>query len=114
MKTKIFLAALIGLAVLFAGCTQYSPSPGTTGNGTFVTISNFSFSPSTITTSVGGTVAWVNNDSFQHTIISDSGTELNSNLLPVGQTFSHTFNSAGTYAYHCGIHPSMKGTIIVQ
>ncbi|HTZ41834.1 MAG TPA: plastocyanin/azurin family copper-binding protein [Candidatus Omnitrophota bacterium] len=34
--------------------------------------------------------------------------------MPGGGTYSHTFAAAGTYSYHCSIHPSMKGTIIVQ
>jgi plastocyanin len=29
-------------------------------------------------------------------------------------SYQFTFTQAGIYSYHCTIHPSMKGTIIVQ
>ena len=31
-----------------------------------------------------------------------------------GATVSNTFNGAGTFAYHCTIHPFMKGTVTVN
>ena len=41
--------------------------------------------------------------------------ELNSgNIAPSGGMFAHTFNTAGTYPYHCSIHNVMKGTVIVD
>lgn len=39
------------------------------------------------------------------------GPELSSPVLSSGQTYSHTFRTAGVFRYHCGVHPSMKGTI---
>ena len=42
-----------------------------------------------------------------------TGKELGSSVLSTGQTYSHTFNTAGAFHYHCGVHPSMKGTITV-
>lgn len=103
------------------GGAQGLPSNGTGGSGQGtvqpatheVIISNFAFSPSELTIKTGDTVAWTNNDSATHTITSDSGGELSGNV-PQGQAYSHTFNSAGTYAYHCSIHTSMKGTITVE
>jgi len=67
-----------------------------------------------LTIKEGDTVVWTNMDSMSHTIKSDSGSELSSNSLSNGQTYSHTFNSVGTFNYHCSIHPSMKAKIIVQ
>jgi plastocyanin len=77
-------------------------------------ISGFAFNPATLTVSKGATVTWINDDSATHTIVSDSGSVLSSSSLGRGDAFSHTFSEAGTFAYHCGIHRSMKGTIIVQ
>jgi plastocyanin len=79
-----------------------------------VEISNFAFSPSTLTINVGDTVIWTNLDSVSHTITSDIGGELSSSTFGNGQTYSHYFTAAGIYDYHCSIHTSMKGEIVVQ
>lgn len=85
---------------------------GTTGNN--IELKGFAFSPNTLTISVGETVTWTNKDSASHTITSDSGNELGSSSMGNGQTYLHTFSTAGTYAYHCSIHSTMKGRIVVQ
>lgn len=95
--------------------TNIPSSPGSSGSSTHdIAISNFAFSPSTLTISSGDTVIWTNMDSMSHTVTSDSGSELSSSTISNGATYSHTFNTAGTYSYHCSIHTTMKGTIIVQ
>ena len=35
-----------------------------------------------------------------------------SGSLATGKTYSHTFDTAGTFAYHCGIHPTMKAQVV--
>ncbi len=87
--------------------------PSDTFTGTIV-ISGSSFSPSTVTVSVGTTVTWRNDDVIVHTVTSDTGTELASSLLGQGDTYSHRFTTAGTYPYHCTQHPVMRGTVIVE
>jgi plastocyanin len=72
----------------------------------------FSFSPSMLTIKVGTTVTWTNNSSAPHTVTSDSGA-FNGSLGGSGATFSFTFTRAGTFSYHCSIHPYMKATITV-
>jgi len=96
--------------------TTSNPGSGTslTGMKYDVNIMNFAFSPQTLTITQGGTVIWTNSDSATHAIISDSGSEINSGNLATGISYSHTFTTPGTYTYHCSIHPSMTGTIIVQ
>jgi plastocyanin len=42
-----------------------------------------------------------------------TGPELSSPILSTGQTYSHTFSTAGVFDYHCGVHPTMKATITV-
>lgn len=79
-----------------------------------IDIAGFAFAPSTLNVKVGDVVIWTNSDSVNHRIISDSGTELQSSSMANGQTYTHTFSTAGTFAYHCSIHPTMKGTIIVS
>jgi len=63
---------------------------------------------------VGTTVTWTNKDAVAHTVTSDDGTSFNSGNLANGQTLSFTFNTPGSWTYHCAIHPSMKGTITVS
>jgi len=82
--------------------------------GVTVTISNFSFNSSVLTVKPGTAVTWVNNDSVPHTITSDSGSLLHSETLSQGKSFSFTFNTPGTYSYHCSIHPGMQGEVIVS
>ena len=78
-----------------------------------VTLSGFAFSPATVTVPAGTKVTWTNKDSTTHTVTSNTGA-FDSGNVPVGGTFSFTFSRAGTFQYHCNIHPSMTGKIIVQ
>lgn len=111
MKIIAILAILV-VTVLIAGCTQPSPSP--TGNTNTVTIKSFAFNPSTLTVSAGTTVTWTNEDPTIHTVTSDSSNELDSGQIPSGQSYSHTFNTPGTFSYHCSIHTSMKAQVVVE
>jgi plastocyanin len=82
-----------------------------------VDIKSFAFDPKTIAITKGDTVVWTNMDAAPHRVISDIGsvkTELDSQTLAKGDSYSHTFSELGTYAYHCSIHTSMKGEIIVD
>ena len=81
---------------------------------TEVTIDNFSFSPNTLTLTVGTTVTWINHDNVPHVVSSADNQFKKSTVLKTGQTFSHTFMATGTYSYFCSIHPRMTGKIIVK
>ena len=102
------------------GTTPTATTPA--GNGHAVTITtdssgNFAFSPATLTVKVGTTVTWTNMTQAPHTVTSDDGKSFDSGIatpIPAsGGTFSFTFKQAGTFGYHCQIHPFMKATIIV-
>ena len=115
-KLVILCIVLLAIAALSA-CTRQAPPttnppPGQSQNS--VTISNFAFTPSELKVKVGDTVTWTNKDSAPHTVTSDSGSELASQSLSKGQTYSHTFSQAGTYSYHCSIHTGMKAKVIVE
>ena len=69
--------------------------------------------PTSLTVKAGYTVTWTNNDSFAHHLVGDNG-EFDSGDMAGGGTFSFTFATPGTVAYHCSIHPTMKGTVTVQ
>jgi plastocyanin len=97
---------------------QTSPPPvSTTGSGfkpgPDISIENFAFSPDTVTIAIGTTVTWKNKDSVNHTVTSQTGV-FDSGTLSNGGSFSFTFTQAGTFEYHCSIHTSMHGTVIVQ
>ncbi len=78
-----------------------------------VTILNFQFTPPKMTVPVGTTVRWTNQDGPTHTVTSDTAGIFDSGDLATGKSFSFTFNTPGTFAYHCAIHPTMMGTIVV-
>ena len=78
-----------------------------------VEIKNFMFAPMTLTVPVGTTVTWKFDDAASHTVAADDNS-FSSSPMSNGQTYTHTFSSAGTVKYHCSIHPFMTGTIVVQ
>jgi plastocyanin len=73
----------------------------------------YAFTPATVFVHVGDGVAWTNTTDAPHTVTSDSGSELDSSTLNEDATFNHTFNTAGTFAYHCTVHGYMHGTVEV-
>jgi LPXTG-motif cell wall-anchored protein len=80
---------------------------------TGVTISDFQFAPASATVNVGDTVTWTNNGPTPHSATSSSGV-FDTGIMDAGQSGSHTFTEAGTFAYICTPHPNMHGTIVVQ
>lgn len=78
-----------------------------------IDIQGFAFNPPQLEISAGTTVTWTNNDSATHTVTADDGS-FDSGNLDTGATFSQTFDTPGTYTYHCNIHPSMTATIVVN
>jgi plastocyanin len=111
------------------GTTPTATTAGTTptattaaSNGQAVTITtdssgSFAFSPATLTVKVGTKVTWTNMTQAGHTVTSDDGKSFDSGISnPIaasGGTYSFTFTKAGTFPYHCQIHPFMKATITV-
>lgn len=134
-KTKSFLFLSLSAVFFLTGCgvqqtVSYPnlavPAPVTTSPSTpvapatsetiqtqSITISNFTFSPSTLEVAAGTTVTWTNNDSAPHTIVT-ADKLISSPTLKTSESFTFKFDTAGTYSYSCGIHPSMKGEVIVK
>jgi plastocyanin len=80
-----------------------------------VTIDNYTFSPGAPTVPVGTTVTWTNRDFDVHTVTADdTPPTFKSAGLDTDDSFSFTFKKAGTYSYHCSLHPHMTGKIVVQ
>ena len=72
------------------------------------------FAPPQISIPKGSAVSWVNNDNIEHTVTIDQGNGPRSGNIAPGVTYSYTFETAGSFQYHCDIHRSMRGTIVVQ
>lgn len=89
------------------------PAALTTGETYYVDITNFAFRMASLAINVGDSVVWTNTDSAPHSVTSDSGMELNSAQLAKGESYSHTFNTEGTFNYHCSLHSNMRGKIVV-
>jgi len=106
--------AILLVMVLALGCTGYGGGGGEKEAGpNEVVISDFSYSPQEVTVEAGTTVTWRNEDGVAHTVTADQG-GFNSGNIEGGSEFTHTFSQAGEYPYHCEIHPSMKGKVVVQ
>ena len=76
-----------------------------------MSIQSFAFSPGTVTILKGDTVIWTNNDTTAHTVTFADGGSSNLNH---GDIYTKTFVDTGTFDYHCSIHPSMTGKVVVQ
>ena len=78
-----------------------------------VTIDNFAFAPAAITVKAGTAVTWTNKDEEPHSVVSTDEPMRSPTLAGQDNTFTHTFTKPGRYAYNCGIHPFMHGTVEV-
>jgi|ERR1035437_9566531 plastocyanin len=91
----------------------YTKTSTTSQGANEVFIQGMAFSPVTLTVTTGTAVKWTNKDGVNHTVTSDNALFDSGNIATNG-TYSYTFNNAGTFTYHCSIHPTMKATIIVN
>jgi plastocyanin len=91
-----------------AQCASVSIPQGAVGKG------SAAYGVNPLDVPVNTQVTWTNNDSVPHTVTADDGS-FDSGTLQPGQTFSHTFTSAGKVTYHCAIHgqASMNGSVQV-
>ncbi len=95
-----------------APASPLSPAGSSSENKTSeIAIKNFAFNPDKLKIKAGATVKWTNQDSVPHQIKAGS---FNSDVLGTGDSFEFRFSQPGSYDYACGIHPSMKGNIIVE
>jgi len=118
-RILILIAIVTGLA---AGCSSNSssssPSSPTPSADVTITIQgnrgNQSFSPEPATMRAGQSVAWRNADSITHNATQDANRFATPNLGAGVTSSPVTMSTAGTFTYHCTIHPGMIGTLVVQ
>jgi plastocyanin len=96
-----------------APAAEAACSEGSAAGEVSVAIADFAFNPADISASVGQTITFTNNDSAPHTATLDDDSCGTANLND-GDSGGLTFAAAGTYPFHCAIHPNMKGTITIS
>lgn len=121
-RNLIGIAFLTAILINLNSCSKSAMNNmyGTGGTGTKggpgtneVWIQGMAFDPPTITVNEGTTITWTNKDAITHTVTSDSGL-FNSGNIAASGTFTHMFATAGSYPYHCSIHPYMTATVVVK
>ena len=119
-KISFFAATALALVMAWSlsSCSSKSNPTSSGGGGNpppanMVDISGSAFNPGTISVKAGTTVTWTNKDNVSLTVTSDNGAFTSSGTLGNGATYQFMFATAGSYLYHCAIHPSMTGTVTV-
>src|SRR5262245_43770246 len=109
------LMAAAAIAIPAVGLARMLGSQDVGAADVAVTIMNFAFQPTPRTIPLGTTVVWTNQDTAPHTATSDPGSAFtfDTGMLQKGQAGRVTFTMAGTFAYHCTVHPNMHGSITV-
>ena len=114
------LLAVLALSGLSCGDDDKNPTNPGGGGGADVTITingmngSNSYSPSPDTVDVGQTVAWHNADATTHTATAN-GAAFNTGNISGGSTSAAiTMSTPGSFPYHCSIHPTMTGTLVVM
>jgi len=113
--TLALVAVLFAAFVIPASARDRGDRPDANGARTTVErvrIVDFAFRPRVLDVSRGTRVRWTNTGSVSHTTTSNGGIWDSGSISP-GGTFSRVFRTAGTFRYHCTIHPDMKGKIVV-
>ena len=102
----VLATALLGASVISSARAE-DATPGE------IHIDNFAFTPAEITVAAGTTVKWLNRDDIPHTVV-EKGLTFKSKPMDTDESFTHTFDQAGEFAYFCSLHPHMTGKVIVK
>jgi plastocyanin len=110
------LALVVGLALLATLAVRESdasgPATATASAAKKVSIVNFAFKPGALKVKRGARVAFTNTANTTHT--ATKGGSFDTKGIAPGKTKTVQFNKRGAFAYHCKIHPFMKGKIVVE
>lgn len=119
---SVRLTGALVLGVALAACSDDASSVAGDGTGSTdpvapsVEIERSRFSPVDVTVERGQAVEFTNLDAFDHTVTSrpDGSIEFDSGPFGQDETFTQQFDEPGTHRYFCAIHPTMRGTIVVE
>jgi plastocyanin len=123
-RILLALCAVLALALGLAACgggddngggsTSSTSAASSGGSGEVeIKLQNIQFAPKDTTVKVGQKVKWVNEDSTDHNVTSDSGADFKSDDFGKGSSFEFTPDKAGTIKYECTLHPGMTATLNV-
>jgi plastocyanin len=104
--------ALVALVISMTGGGNASASTAQASAAKTVSIKGFAFHAPSLTVRAGTKVTFHNADSVAHT--ATRGGAFNTGSIPPGMSKAVRFAKKGTFAYHCTIHPDMRGKIIVK
>jgi plastocyanin len=102
---RLIPLVLTALALVLAG-----PAASATTN---VQIKRTGFVPATVTINLNDSVTWKNVDTINHQVVANGG-QFASPILGADKSYTFTFRNSGTFRYHDGLHPSLKGTVTVR
>jgi plastocyanin len=102
---RVILLVAGSLALLLA-------APASSAN-TGVQIKRTGFVPATVTINANDSVTWTNTDTITHQVVANGGSFASPILAP-GKTYVRTFRNGGTFRYHDGLHPTLRGTVTVR
>ena len=89
------------------------PVASAAADGPTIRIKNYQFETPSLTVPAGTTVSWLNDDVDVHTATSRTRAFSSPGLDP-NETYAFRFDTPGTYAYFCALHPQMTAQIVVQ
>ena len=102
------------LSAFISSCSKTDDYTPPADDSTYkISIEATQFNPANLTMMQGLKVTWTNTDSQPHSVVSDDGISFNSGSLNTGESISFTPSVTGTFPYHCGIHPTVTGTLSV-
>jgi plastocyanin len=131
IRLLALLLACLALGLVVAGCggdddegggggadtqEETAPAPEAEGGGgaTEVAMEGIKFEPAEVSIKAGDTVTWVNDDTVGHDVTGDEFKSGEPGAMQNGDTFEHTFDTAGSFDYVCTVHPGMEGTVEVK
>jgi plastocyanin len=96
---------------LLVGCLLGAATSSRGAEHHVVAIDGAAFVPAAITVRLGDRVTWTNKDPYPHTV---TGEQFDSRTIATGASWTYHAAQKGTFPYICALHPTMKGTLIVN
>ena len=111
MFVLILIALTIVISIISVAYAQSNSEVSIVSDAS--TLGDKAYNPNPITISQGDTVTWINTDFGVHTVTENNDIFSSDDLRP-DQTFEYVFDQSGTFDYHCKLHPTMTGKVIVN